>query len=241
MQQFRASNSPRNARLVELGPGRGTLMADILGVFKQLRLLQGGLQSVHLVETSDSMWERQQERLAPVLKDTSVRLVRHQSFEELFKEPSTDVFTMITAHEFFDALPVYVIQVCTISLSSIFSSVLNVIFQKAPQAWHEVMVTTAQQAQLKPDNDSQPASPELPPLKLMSIGKPTAMSQQLGASSPRFKTKPLGSQVEVCPTAYKIARQVAEFIGEHSTVGGSALFIDYGDDKAFGDSLRVRS
>lgn len=91
-------------------------MADILRVFKQFKFTLGVLQSVHMVETSDIMWVRQQETLGPVLEDGSTHLVRHQSFEELFSEPGLDVFTMIIAHEFFDALPVHVIEVCTIFL-----------------------------------------------------------------------------------------------------------------------------
>ena len=49
---------PRAPRLVELGPGRGTLTADMLRVLLRQPDLEAGL-SVHLVETSPALRRRQ--------------------------------------------------------------------------------------------------------------------------------------------------------------------------------------
>ena len=48
---WRQMGSPRNVRLIEMGPGRGTLMADALRAAKALPEFHAAL-SVHLVETS---------------------------------------------------------------------------------------------------------------------------------------------------------------------------------------------
>lgn len=105
------------------------------------------------------------------------------------------------------------------------------------------MVTAApdlhQKTTLNP-NGGPLATPGLPPLRLARSRKVTDFSRFLGSSSPRFAKLPSGSRIEVSPSSYKIARRLAEFIGEHSAVGGCALIVDYGDDKAFGNSLRVR-
>jgi len=61
---------------------------------------------VHLVETSDKLRAIQEEKLSPY---KNVRLHWHNSVFEI--EPSAKEFTFLLAHEFFDALPVHVIQV----------------------------------------------------------------------------------------------------------------------------------
>lgn len=122
-------------RIVELGPGRGTLMDDMLRVrlvhrFRfdldtQHQVLTKFHPSqtfdVHLVETSQNMRALQEAKLAP---HKNVRLHWHNSITEL--RPSWDKFTFIVAHEFFDALPVYVIQASPCSLlKKMFLNMLN--------------------------------------------------------------------------------------------------------------------
>lgn len=96
-----AAGSPSRASLVELGPGRGTLMADILRV---LRVAPQFLEavSVHLVETSPALREVQRQTLQRrTLAKAATSIHWHDSFDEI---PSGPVF--ILANEFFDALPV---------------------------------------------------------------------------------------------------------------------------------------
>ena len=65
----------------------------------------------------------------------------------------------------------------------------------------------------------------------------------LGLSSARFKDLPPGSTLEISPAAFKIARQIGELVcqgdGKGDDSAGSALVVDYGAEKAFGDSFRV--
>jgi NADH dehydrogenase [ubiquinone] 1 alpha subcomplex assembly factor 7 len=58
-------------------------------------------------------------------------------------------------------------------------------------------------------------------------------------SSPRFQKLPIGARVEVSPAAFKIARKVGEVLCGQKSPGGAALIVDYGGEKAFGNSLRV--
>jgi NADH dehydrogenase [ubiquinone] 1 alpha subcomplex assembly factor 7 len=68
-------------------------------------------------------------------------------------------------------------------------------------------------------------------------------SEYLVKTSPRFADLPTGSKLEISPSGFRVARKIAELLqveGDSSPeAGGSALFIDYGDDRAFGDSIRV--
>lgn len=76
--------------LVELGPGRGTLMADVLRAMHQF----GVTPDVHLVETS------------PVLRDLQAAAVPHAQFHDDVSTLPAGRPLIIIANEFFDALPV---------------------------------------------------------------------------------------------------------------------------------------
>jgi NADH dehydrogenase [ubiquinone] 1 alpha subcomplex assembly factor 7 len=83
-------------RLVELGPGRGTLMADLLRATKLLPDFKAAA-TVHLVETSPSLRQRQQAALAP----SGFEIEWHDRLEDVPAGPM-----LLVANEFFDALPV---------------------------------------------------------------------------------------------------------------------------------------
>jgi SAM-dependent MidA family methyltransferase len=86
---------PSRVLLVELGPGRGTLMADAL---RAARIVPGFLEAVdvHLVETSPVLRERQ----AAALERLPVRW-----HDELAGVPQ-DRPALLVANEFLDALPI---------------------------------------------------------------------------------------------------------------------------------------
>jgi len=86
---------PKNTRLVELGPGRGTLMEDAL---RALKRVPGFLDEVELVlvEASPTLREIQRERL----KDSGAK-IRWSAHFEVQETP-----LLLLANEFFDALPV---------------------------------------------------------------------------------------------------------------------------------------
>jgi NADH dehydrogenase [ubiquinone] 1 alpha subcomplex assembly factor 7 len=89
--------SPDGLRLVELGPGRGTLMADALRASK---VVPGFCQAatVHLVEISEVLRQRQQD----ALREADVPVLWHDDLQNVPYGPS-----IILANEFFDALPVH--------------------------------------------------------------------------------------------------------------------------------------
>jgi len=77
-------------RIVELGPGRGTLMADLLRVLRRV----GCAAAVHFVETSPVLRAAQSERVPGAVWHEDLSLV------------PDDLPLMLVANEFFDALPV---------------------------------------------------------------------------------------------------------------------------------------
>jgi len=94
---WRQMGSPENVRLVELGPGRGTMMADALRAAKVMPAFHSAIV-VHLVEISPSLQQSQRKTLEPL----GVPLSWHKALEDVPDGPA-----IILANEFFDALPVH--------------------------------------------------------------------------------------------------------------------------------------
>ena len=88
--------APEKIRLIELGPGRGTLMADALRAARISNEFSSALE-VHLVETSPVLREVQERTLAQV----NVPVSWHKSLDDVPEGPA-----IILANEFFDCLPV---------------------------------------------------------------------------------------------------------------------------------------
>ena len=88
--------APAPVKLVELGPGRGTLMLDALRAARVAQEFFASLD-VHMVETSPVLAQRQRETLAA----SGIPAHWHESFAEVPEGPA-----IIIANEFFDALPV---------------------------------------------------------------------------------------------------------------------------------------
>ncbi len=93
---WRGMGSPVPVQLIELGPGRGTLMADAL---RAARLVPEMLAAVrlHLVETSPALQARQ----AETLRDCGVKPTWHKALGDVPEAPA-----ILLANEFLDALPV---------------------------------------------------------------------------------------------------------------------------------------
>jgi NADH dehydrogenase [ubiquinone] 1 alpha subcomplex assembly factor 7 len=109
--QWAAAGQPQPAVLAELGPGRGTLLADAL------RAIEGATQKpapfdLHLVEASPTLRAKQRETLG------GRKVTWHDDAEGL--PEGTPCF--ILANEFFDALPIRQ-------------------FVATPQGWRERLVT----------------------------------------------------------------------------------------------------
>jgi SAM-dependent MidA family methyltransferase len=96
LEVWNGMGRPTDCRLIELGPGRGTLMADLLRATRLLPDFKASA-TVHLVETSPSM--RRKQRAALASSDFSLHW--HDRIEDVPSGP-----TLLIANEFFDALPV---------------------------------------------------------------------------------------------------------------------------------------
>ena len=93
---WKAMGSPSLLRLIELGPGRGTMMADALRALRVLPPLYQAL-SIHLVEINPVLRERQKAALSGVR-----HIEWHDRIDEVPDGPA-----VILANEYFDVLPIH--------------------------------------------------------------------------------------------------------------------------------------
>ena len=124
---WRQMGAPENFRIVELGPGRGTLLDDAL---RATKAVPGFCQAavLHLVEISPALREVQERRLAK----TGLVMLWHDTLEDVPGGPS-----IIVANELIDALPVHQAV-------------------KREDGWHERVVTVTAEGNLAFDAAREP-------------------------------------------------------------------------------------
>nr|WP_218626152.1 SAM-dependent methyltransferase [Bradyrhizobium sp. dw_78] len=93
---WKAIGAPSVFRLIELGPGRGTMMADALRALRVLPPMYQAL-SIHLVEINPVLREKQKAALHGVRN-----VAWHNTIDEVPSGPC-----VILANEYFDVLPVH--------------------------------------------------------------------------------------------------------------------------------------
>jgi NADH dehydrogenase [ubiquinone] 1 alpha subcomplex assembly factor 7 len=212
--------------LAELGPGRGTLMSDILRVLSTLGLLPA---EVHLVEASPILRAAQKRCLEQVLVTRGVKLSFHEALDhipEAVNDDADSIPVIYIAQEFFDALPVSVFQ------------------RDGGGPWRERYVDIVR------DNDHDTQSDPfhfrfvLAPRETLSI---SVWKHVLGPSIlPQSPPEPLAAHhddgehvFELCADGLSLAEKLANRVARS---GGAALIVDYGFDSDVplsGNTLRA--
>jgi NADH dehydrogenase [ubiquinone] 1 alpha subcomplex assembly factor 7 len=113
VEVWREIGSPEPIQIIELGPGRGTMMLDALRAARAVADFRRAAR-VHLIEVSPALQQRQVETLRGI-HDVPVRW--HKTLGEAPLGPA-----IILANEFFDALPVNQAE-------------------RRPTGWHERRIT----------------------------------------------------------------------------------------------------
>jgi NADH dehydrogenase [ubiquinone] 1 alpha subcomplex assembly factor 7 len=99
---WRQMGSPQPIRLVELGPGRGSMMQDALRAAHVMPEFRAAV-SIHFVEISPLLEKRQRDFLGGL----GLSLTWHKTLDEVPDGPM-----IILANEFFDSLPVHQAVMC---------------------------------------------------------------------------------------------------------------------------------
>ena len=97
VQAWRAHGAPSEFHLAEIGPGRGTMMADMLRVIKKVAPDMFEAAQIHLVETSERLRKVQ----AQTLVADKWKITWHDGFDGIPEGP-----LLVAANELFDAIPI---------------------------------------------------------------------------------------------------------------------------------------
>ncbi|EJU04917.1 DUF185-domain-containing protein [Dacryopinax primogenitus] len=219
MHEWKSKGISCPVRIIELGPGRGTLLSDMLRTMLSIEGMADCLATIHMVENSRVMREMQKGVLQASAAAQNVQLEWHHDLEEI--DPDRNVYTMLVAHEFFDAMPIHMLE-------------------KSEDGIREIMVDLIRPDQPK---EGEAADAELTPhpgafsFRFAKSPPNTPLAVLLSQSSARYAALPNGSRMEVSPQVSAVAQAVGKLIGEPNK--GAALIVDYGDDHVFDSSLRA--
>lgn len=206
-------------RLVELGPGNGTLLRILLPTLARLGATPCEL---HLVDASMPLRQVQRRMLRdlpahiapPATWHDSPDVLLHALDEADTHEDTDRPITIVLAHEFFDALPVHVFQRVTSTPGVLPTS-----------AFRERLVDIARE-------DSGHGDEDATGLRLVLANAVTPASALLALADPR----PAETHLELCPAAITLARRLAQRVCADR---GLALVLDYGSMQRRGVTLRA--
>ncbi|KAJ2970608.1 hypothetical protein NQ176_g8109 [Zarea fungicola] len=251
-------------QLIEVGPGRGTLMDDVLRTISRFPALANSVEAVYMVEASPELRSAQKDLLcgqgAPSTESKAgyhstgkydgLPIVWTQTIKSVPQEASKTPF--IIAHEFFDALPIHSFQTAK-AVAKPAPNTPSASGSEADDAptkmeWREMMVspTAPGTRSTELSSSNYRFNPDDPPAEFQLTLSPgtTRHSRYLPESSPRYrKLKNMeGAIVEVCPDAALYAADFAARIGgtdknPKSSPSGAALILDYGPS----DSIPINS
>ncbi|CAE7144243.1 unnamed protein product [Rhizoctonia solani] len=239
--------------MVELGPGKGTLMDDMLRTLESIGQTRGRVQAVHLVETSARLREEQKNRLSSRISEASLHW-----YDRVEDIPKDGLVVCAFAFEFGLIRMLQTTHLPYLSRTNFLTQFLSILLrsaiihmaklgtylqytQKTRGGFQEVLVDIDRTAQTvttsSPLVNISPSKPQSSAFCYVLSGPLSPLAHTLGNSSPRFSSVPDGSRIEVSPTSWGIARTIGELISGGG--GGAGLIIDYGDDRAFGSSFRA--
>jgi NADH dehydrogenase [ubiquinone] 1 alpha subcomplex assembly factor 7 len=228
---------PKTLRLVELGPGKGTLMADLLRstkspsspIFKAFQdaLMNGPNAGVHFVEISPffrksqakalSAWEseiiqndvkgKEENEKENELSSPSGKVKWYRTLGEIPNDH--EVPTIYIGHEFLDALPVHM-------------------FVKKSQVWTEILVDLKKQQAISLDPDAQKNKDPEFEMKL-SPGATPAMKMLLTPKLESLNDSVSSNlkEMEISASAMEHTLELGKRLVSNKA-GGAVLFIDYG-------------
>ena len=229
-----AISTARGWSFVEIGPGTGTLAADVLRVVARFPDAARGLRGLHLVETSARLRGEQAKVLGVDVHDTAesaegaptrgtcgsaaavpgVAVTWHQSLRTVPAGEAAGAPIML-AHELFDALPIYQ-------------------FLRRPGGWRELLVDT-DEASAGGLRQVIAKGPTPASVALSSWLATPAGAAYARATRPPVGVFAVGDVAETCPEGVALA---ADLAARAVADKGVALVIDYG--RSGNDRLSLR-
>ncbi|CAN3503105.1 hypothetical protein DICA1_E25708 [Diutina catenulata] len=221
---WQQQGSPKSIRLIEFGPGKGTLMHDMITSFSRFAK-KGGLEQCEVVMIEASSVLREQQWLALCDEDKAFEHDAKNNWHtsttrwgfpikwvNTEKEIDTvDAANYVFAHEFFDALPVKS-------------------FERTKDGWREYVVehtASVVNNQPKLEGAAESTDPLLDTEFHLTLSPKETPSSMIPKFSSRFKELPVGSRIEICTDAELYLMKMLQLM---SPSRGAVLVVDYGID-----------
>ncbi|KAF2267896.1 DUF185-domain-containing protein [Lojkania enalia] len=232
-----------NVQVIEVGPGRGTLMADVLRTISTFKAFAKSIETIYLIEASPHLREQQAKLLAEnvQLKETDSDMgiagwsapSKHITgcnviwCEDIRFVPKKETETpFILAHEFFDALPIHVFQNISSSNIPVASKIITPTGSITPKhptqpprnQWHELMVFPTPSPSLSSTTAPSSSKAEVEEFQLTVSKTPTPHSLYLPHTSPRYKalSNTPNTIIEISPESLSYVSDFAVRIGGSS-------------------------
>lgn len=265
--EWMSQGRPRSGvELMEVGPGRGTLMDDILRTIRNFKDMASAIDAVYMVEASkelrvaqknllcgeDAAMRESKEGWHSTCKYSDLPIVWSDSIKAVPQSASKTPF--IVAHEFFDALPIHAFQVVEVpptqqpatSSGSPRSASSNTSIPT--RQWREMVVSPTPEGTTHADLGTPKSAQHepVPEFQLTLSPSQTRHAAYLPESSARYRAlRSIPSAlIEVCPDASLYLSDFATRIGGSAALpkpkpSGAALILDYGpSDTVPTNSLR---
>ncbi|KAG9231862.1 S-adenosyl-L-methionine-dependent methyltransferase [Amylocarpus encephaloides] len=241
--EWMAQGKKDGVELVEIGPGRGTLMDDMLRTMQNFPAMAEAIKYVYMVEASPALREAQRKLLcgdAPMIKTPigHKSMSKYNDIQVIWVENIRDVDSamfncqgegntpFIVAHEFFDALPIHAFQSIPAPPPPPESTSDTIQTPTGPIKLPSPSTETKRLQPVGPQWRELVVSPTPPPLTpspkkkpdefhLTLSHAPTPHSLYLPALSPRYKSllNTPGSLVEISPESQTYISNIAKMIG----------------------------
>lgn len=228
-------SSPSEIDIIELGPGKGTLMADIIRSTAKFHSFRKAMR-IHMVELSDYMKSVQIETL---------KAVKHEDIDNSEYDGKTHIKTYLID----DEIPIaWYTALHDVPMHSLRPSLI--VGQEFLDVFpvHQFVYTTDGWRESLVDIDTSPDCKHyfkivLSPNETPAIGailgfgsSPPGSNNLPTVLSTAIATGEVGEAIEVSPMALSICEDIAMRIRKHK---GAALLIDYGNDFTQADTLRA--
>jgi NADH dehydrogenase [ubiquinone] 1 alpha subcomplex assembly factor 7 len=247
-------NRPAAVDMVEFGPGRGTLMADLLQLAHSSKLIEFGrsIRTVHFIEASQELRKEQKDTLTRSLG----HLIELEFAEDIQKEDESEPSEILTTdkkhvnsirivwHDDFSAFEKSRVKDTPVMM--VLQEFLDALpvhqFQKTEEGWRERMIDVASVDDGEDLNAQKGSGASLKPrLRQVLAPQVTPAVEVLLQSSKDayevYNSFPVGTVVEVCPDALLLVQDITKVLHESR---GAALIIDYGEEGT-ADTLRAFS
>ncbi|SGZ58375.1 CIC11C00000003585 [Sungouiella intermedia] len=226
-----SQGSPESINVIEFGPGRGTLMYDVMSVFtKFVKKLNIDVKcNIVMIEASPVLRKEQWGLLCSQLSAFEIdeagfnvsktkwgtQITWVDTEKDIISKP--DDANYIIAHEFFDALPIKS-------------------FTHTEHGWRELLVEHSSsvvntQGKLPSAESDNPQTPTPESLEVdfhLTASPKETPSSTVPTISERFRDLPVGTRIEVCADAELYMKKIMQLIGGGTRSSGGALIIDYG-------------